>query len=98
MEDFCKLHQTFLKQYFQLPNGIPSHDTFCRVLSTLNPTEFQACFIEWIKSVIEIFPENVIPIDGKSIKASHRDKYNLKALHIVSAFSCANAQPSPHFS
>lgn len=90
MEDFCKLHQEFLKHYFQLPNGIPSHDTFCRVFSALNPTGFQACFVEWIKSVIEIFPENVIPIDGKSIKASRRDKYKLKALHIVSAFSCAN--------
>lgn len=90
MEDFCKLHKEFLKQYFQLPNGIPSHDTFCRVFSALNPDEFQVCFVEWIKSVVEIFPENVIPIDGKSIKASRRDKYNLKALHIVSAFSCAN--------
>ncbi len=90
MEDFCKIHLDFLRQYFQLPNGIPSHDTFCRMFSMLNPSEFQTCFVEWIKSVIEIFPENVIPIDGKSIKASRRDKYNLKALHIVSAFSCAN--------
>lgn len=90
MEDFCKLHVKFLRQYFQLPNGIPSHDTFCRIFSALNASAFQACFVEWIKSVIEVFPENVIPIDGKSIKASRRDKYNLKALHIVSAFSCVN--------
>ena len=90
MEHFCKLHKEFLKKYFQLPNGIPSHDTFCRVFSALNPDEFQSCFVEWIKYVIETFPENVIPIDGKSIKASRRDKYNLKALHIVSAYSSAN--------
>jgi predicted transposase YbfD/YdcC len=90
MEDFCKLHSDFLKKYFQLQCGIPSHDTFCRVFSAIDPTAFQACFVEWIKSVIEIFPENVIPIDGKSIRASRRDKANLKALHIVSAFSCAN--------
>ena len=90
MEHFCKLHKELLKKYFQLPNGIPSHDTFCRVFSALNPDEFQSCFVEWIKYVIETFPENVIPIDGKSIKASRRDKYNLKALHIVSAYSSAN--------
>lgn len=90
MEDFCKLHAQFLKNYFQLPCGIPSHDTFCRVFSAIDPVAFQTCFAEWIKSVIEIFPENVIPIDGKSIRASRRDKANLKALHIVSAFSCAN--------
>lgn len=90
MAHFCRLHSKWLKEYFQLPCGIPSHDTFCRVFSAINASEFQACFMQWIKSVIEIFPENVIPIDGKSIKASRRDKNNLKALHIVSAFSCAN--------
>jgi predicted transposase YbfD/YdcC len=90
MEDFCKLHAQFLKNYFQLPCGIPSHDTFCRVFSAVDSAAFQTCFAEWIKSVIEIFPENVIPIDGKSIRASRRAKTDLKALHIVSAFSCAN--------
>lgn len=90
MEDFCKLHKEFLRQYFRLPNGIPSHDTFCRLFSALAPDEFQRCFTQWIQFIIEMFPEHVIPIDGKSIKASRRDKYDLKALHIVSAFSCAN--------
>jgi predicted transposase YbfD/YdcC len=90
MEDFCKLHAQFLKNYFHLPCGIPSHDTFSRVFSAIDSAAFQTCFVEWIKSVIEIFPENVIPIDGKSIRASRRDKADLKALHIVSAFSCAN--------
>lgn len=90
MEDFCKHHRQWLKNYFQLPYGVPSHDTFRRVFSAIDSAAFQACFFEWIKSVIEIFPENVIPIDGKSIRASRRDKSNLKALHIVSAFSCAN--------
>lgn len=90
MEDFCKHHLEWLKKYFKLPNGIPSHDTFCRVFCAINPDSFQACFFEWVKVVIELFPENVISIDGKSICASRRDKQNLKALHIVSAFSCAN--------
>jgi len=90
IEQFCKLHRDWLSNYFQLPNGIPTHDTFLRVFSALNASEFQQCFFEWIKAIVEIFPENVIPIDGKSIRASRRDKDNLRALHIVSAFSCAN--------
>lgn len=90
IEQFCKLHQSWLKNYFQLPNGIPTHDTFLRVFSAINTSAFQRCFFEWIKTVIELFPENVIPIDGKSIRASRRDKEGLRALHVVSAFSCAN--------
>lgn len=90
MEQFCKLHRDWLRNYFQLPNGIPTHDTFLRVFSALNASEFQTCFLAWVKSILELFPENVIPIDGKSIRASRRDKDHLKALHIVSAFSCVN--------
>jgi predicted transposase YbfD/YdcC len=90
MEDFCEHHIDWLKKYFQLPNGIPSHDTFCRLFSAVDPQAFQECFLEWLKAVIELFPEQVIPIDGKSIRASRRERGGLKALHIVSAFSCAN--------
>ena len=35
IEDFCELHEDWLKQYFELPNGIPSHDTFSRVFPGL---------------------------------------------------------------
>jgi len=90
IEDFCKLHVRWLKNYFQLPNGIPSHDTFLRLFSALHPFEFQKCFFKWVKSILPLLPEDVIAIDGKSIRASRRDKGYLKALHIVSAFSCAN--------
>jgi predicted transposase YbfD/YdcC len=90
IEDFCRHHKEWLKNYFQLPNGIPSHDTFSRVFSAINPTVFQECFFTWLKSVIKLFPENVIAIDGKSIRASKRVRQGLKALHIVNAWSCAN--------
>lgn len=90
IEDFCRLHKAWLKNYFQLPNGIPSHDTFSRVFSAINPAAFQECFFAWLKTVIKLFPENVIAIDGKSIRASKRASHGLKALHIVSAWSCEN--------
>ncbi len=90
IEDFCRHHKEWLKHYFELPNGIPSHDTFCRVFSAINAQAFEESFFTWLKAVIKMFPENVIAIDGKSIRASRRARSGLKALHIVNAWSCAN--------
>ena len=47
MEAFGKAKEEWLKTFLQLPNGIPSHDTFNRVFSALNPEELEGCFIEW---------------------------------------------------
>src|SRR5438445_7770330 len=55
IEDFCRHHKTWLKDYFQLPHGIPSHDTFSRVFSAINATAFQESFFVWIKEVINLF-------------------------------------------
>jgi predicted transposase YbfD/YdcC len=90
IEDFCRHHKNWLKDYFVLPNGIPSHDTFSRVFSAISPMAFQESFFTWLKAIIKILPENVIAIDGKSIRASKRIRQGLKALHIVNAWSCAN--------
>ena len=90
IEDFCCHHQEWLKNYFELPGGIPSHDTFSRVFSAICPSAFQESFFIWLKEVIQIFPENVIAIDGKSLRASKRVRHKLKALHVVNAWSCAN--------
>jgi predicted transposase YbfD/YdcC len=90
IEDFCRHHKDWLKQYFVLPNGIPSHDTFSRVFSAIDAASFQESFFIWLKEIIKIFPENVIAIDGKSIRASRRTRQGFKALHVVNAWSCAN--------
>jgi hypothetical protein len=34
---FARTHKEFLHPYVSLPNGIPSHDTFRRVFSMLEP-------------------------------------------------------------
>ena len=90
IEDFCRHHRAWLKSYFLLPNGIPSHDTFARVFAMIDSEAFQACFFEWVKKLIDFFPENVIPIDGKAMRATRDTRKKFKALHVVSAWSCAN--------
>lgn len=75
----------WLKQFLQLPNGIPSHDTFNRVFAALDPRELQNCFISWVQSVAKITNGRVVSIDGKRLCNSGVDgKKGL--IHMVSAW------------
>ena len=91
IEDFGTFHEEWLKKYLQLPNGIPSHDTINRTLSLLDPIQLQKSFLDWIGKIKGYVQENVIAIDGKTMKASHQNSKGLKALHLLSAYSCTNA-------
>jgi len=88
--DFALAHEKWFKKYLLLPNGIPSHDTINAVISTIKPGAFSESFLEWINKLKNLLPENVIPIDGKTLRCSNNKKRGLKALHIVNAYSCAN--------
>lgn len=90
IELFGSLHEEWLKKHLELPNGIPSHDTINRVLSLVDHDALQECFVEWIKAVKGYVTENVIAIDGKTMKGSHQASKGIRALHVLSAYSCAN--------
>ena len=51
VEEFGKERENWLRKFLELPNGIPSHDTFGRVFSVLSSVEFQRCFSSWIEAV-----------------------------------------------
>jgi predicted transposase YbfD/YdcC len=89
IENYGKSKETRLKQYLQLPNGIPSHDTFNRFFSALDPGEFEQAFLSWIKDISTLTRGDVVSIDGKSICGS-RVKDSKRAVHIISAWSKAN--------
>ncbi len=78
----------WLKGFLELPNGIPSHNTFGRVFALINPKEFQSSFALWIRSVITLTGGKVIAIDGKTNRRTFGK--NTKPLHLVSAFATAN--------
>lgn len=54
IEAYGKAKQEWLETFLELPNGIPSHDTFGRVFSLIPPTELQACFLNWVKAIAEL--------------------------------------------
>ncbi len=80
----------WLKQFLELPNGIPSHDTFARVFARLNPQQFQQCFLNWIRAINKITSGEVIAIDGKSLRHSYDKEAGLNAIQMVSAWATEN--------
>ena len=64
----------------ELPNGIPRKDVFRRVLMTLRPGGFQACFANWLNSLRAIAATTtgvgrpVLAVDGKTGRRSHDRK------------------------
>lgn len=82
---FAKSKEEWLKKFFELPNGIPSHDTIQRVISLLNPeTLYTSCIkflIEKIdKLTNEEFQKDVLSMDGKVTKGSGRNKENTEEI------------------
>jgi predicted transposase YbfD/YdcC len=87
---FGTLRETWLRQFLQLPHGIPSHDTFRRVFGLLNRKQFAACLLKWTRALAEASGGKLIAIDGKTLRRSHRRKADLGALHLVTAWCSEN--------
>jgi predicted transposase YbfD/YdcC len=89
IEAFGRTKEEWLKTFLQLPNGIPSHDTFGRVFARIDPQQFEECFLTWVRGVTEKLT-GVIAIDGKTLRRSHDAANGKKALHMVSAWADEN--------
>lgn len=90
IEEFGKAKQEWLGTFLELPSGIPSHDTFGRVFAQLDSEGFQGCFFRWVKAVQEVTKGEVIAIDGKTLRHSYDRMPGRGAIHMVSAWACAN--------
>ena len=90
MEAYGKKKEKWLKQFLELPNGIPSHDTFARVFARIDPQQFHNCFLSWIKSINKITEGEVIAIDGKTLRHSYDKGKDKGAIHMVSAWATSN--------
>lgn len=87
---FAKARIDWLKTFLELPNGIPSHDTFGRVFALLDSEKFEACFCAWIDSLSIDIVNEIISIDGKTLRGSHNRNKGQKPLHLVSAWAAKN--------
>lgn len=87
IERFGIAKQSWLNTFLELPNGIPSHDTFGRVFSLLDPKVFGECFSAWIASLTIDLTREVIALDGKTVRGSGNKRQGQSPLHLVSAWA-----------
>jgi predicted transposase YbfD/YdcC len=87
IEMYGKAKQSWLETFLELPNGIPSHDTFSRVLALLNPQQLHECFLNWVSQLTEKLDIKLIHLDGKTARGSYDREDSLKALHTASAWA-----------
>ena len=82
---FGKTRYGWLKTFLELPHGIPSHDTFNRVFSALDPGSFLECFVRWVQGICPALTGEVVAIDGKALRRALDEGVSIP--YIVSAWA-----------
>lgn len=90
LETFARLRHDWLKTFLELPGGVPSHDTFRRVLGLLDPVEFSRGLFQWTQALHEASGDKLVAIDGKALRRSFGKRSGKAMLHLVTAWSSEN--------
>jgi predicted transposase YbfD/YdcC len=94
MEAFGLSKLDLMKQLFDLPNGIPSHDTFNRVFKLVKPEAFSKVLTDHALSIITELNDKQICIDGKCLRGTNDSgksgKKGNRCQNIVSAWVSAH--------
>lgn len=81
---YCKGKVKMFREKFglKLENGTPTEDTFQRIFAIIKPDQLEKCFVNWVKSVCEIQEDEIVSVDGKTLRGS---RYDDSVIHMVSA-------------
>lgn len=86
VELFGRSKQKWLATFLELPDGIPSHDTFDRIFALLDPDAFERCFLAWMSALVALTGGRLMAIDGKSLRRSFKRAWDKSGMaHLVSA-------------
>jgi predicted transposase YbfD/YdcC len=83
--EFGRARLAVLRTYLDLRNGVPSHDTFRRVMGMIDPKALEGCYWAWVQSILPEVAVDLISFDGKTVRGS--GKPGLKPIHLISAWS-----------
>ncbi len=90
VERFVRAHETWFRSFLELPNGVPSHDTYRRVFLFLDPQQLNSRFAAWMNDICHGLGLKQVAFDGKTLCGSGGGQTGLKALHMVHAFATEN--------
>lgn len=72
---FARARLALLRQFIPLEHGVPSHDTFSRVLAALDPLAFNQAFMRFMAAFGEQaridLPKGQVAVDGKSLRRAY---------------------------
>ena len=83
---YAKAKEAWFRDVLKFEGGTPSHDTFGRVFALLNPDAFAKCYIDWVRALVNISDE-VVAVDGKTLRRSHDRSNGKSAIHMVNAWA-----------
>jgi predicted transposase YbfD/YdcC len=87
LETFGRLRHKWLNTFLELPGGIPSHDTFRRVLGLLDRQQFAASLFQWTQAIHEATGGKLLAIDGQALRRSFGKRSGKAMLHLVTAWA-----------
>ena len=87
IEDFGNAKIEWFSYFLNFKHGIPSHDTFRRVFMLLDPNQFSAVFMDWVRAVTKDEDLKQICIDGKALRRSFTKGKSHSAIHMLNAWS-----------
>src|SRR5690606_35213587 len=88
IEWFGKSKRKWLASFLALPHGIPSHDTFGRVLAALDPEAFERCLMQWTQTLSVRLSGQVrhVAADGKTLRGSIDHANRASGIDMVSVW------------
>ena len=88
LQDWAEKEEDWLSDYLELRWGVPSQDTFLRVLAMIDPREFRMAFMRWVRGAFpRAFEGGQVAIDGKTARRSGDKQAEQAAVHMVSALA-----------
>jgi len=90
VEEFSRANEEWLRQYLELPYGLPVHDTYERVFDRIDPIQFSKSFITWSDEIAQRSEGAIVAIDGKTSRRSFDNSIGKSPIHIVNAWISTN--------